>query len=248
MQPSHTTTGQYCIIRLQRADGWACLVQWWSAAVMIAVDADFIWAKFHVNNEVLKQQAQAMPADRFRLVGRWLVREGEQVAEAELPDLDWKPITKVLQFQFPWIGTAGQVANLQSMTWQLVRGGAECPIAGAIIDWRLLTQWVDMAPQWRLQQLRYCIAESHDDRWALVLGTPVPPLDAQYLVAHQNILIPAGMHWLPAMNADSVAHSFGVQAGQWLLWRSIDDWCVLDESLLVPLTRASVRLLSAEGT
>lgn len=248
MQPAHTTLPQTSIIRLQRADGWACLAPWWSADVMIAVESDFIWAQFAATHEQLKQQAKAMPADRFRLVGRWLVREGHQVAEAELPELDWQPIAQVLQFQFPWIGSAGQVASLQSMPWQLARGGAESPVAGVIIEWPLLRQWVDTAPQWRLQQLRFCIAERDADRMALVLGTPVPPLESQYLVARQNVLIPAGMHWLPAMDVASVARSFGMQTGQWLLWRSSHDWCLIDDSLLVPLTRASVRLLSAEGT
>ena len=242
MQPSHATTSQSSIIRLHRTDGWACLAPWWSAAVMIAVDNDFIWARFNSNHEQLQRQAMAMPADRFRLVERWLVREGQQVAEAELPELEWQPIAAMLQFQFPWIGTAGQIANLPSACWQLVRGGVERPIAGAILEWHRLTQWVETAAQWRLRQLRYCVAQREADRMALVLGTPVPPLEAQYLVAQQNILIPAGMHWLPAMDPESVASSFGVSPGQWLLWRSQDDWCLLDDDLLVPLARASVRL------
>ncbi len=120
------------------------------------------------------------------------------------------------------------------MPWQLARGGAEQPIAGAIIKLELLQRWAEAAPQHRLDPLRYCVAQHDEDRLALVLGTPVPPVDAQYLVARQRILIPAGMHWLPAFDVDSVQRSFSVQAGQWLLWRASDDWCLLDDSLLMP--------------
>lgn len=233
------------IIRLASDEGWDCLAVWLAEDVLVASDTHHVWARFNARSQHLMQQARAMPVERFVLVDRWLMREGGRVAVAELPELDWQPIKKVIQFQFPWIGEAGRLANVQSLTWQLTRGGIETPSAAAIIEWNTLVQWVDTAPQWRLDKLRYCISQQAGQCHALVLGTPVPPIQSQYLVAKQHVLIPAGMHWLPELEPSLVQQSFDVQSGQWLLWRATDDWCLIDDEMLVPLSRASVRTCAA---
>lgn len=234
------------IIRLENASGADSLAKWLNDDVLVAIDDQHTWARFHARDERLMQQAKAMPAERFRVVDQRLVLEGHRIATADLPELDWQPIASVIQVQLPWIGQAGQVANLKSVTWQLSRGGAECPIAGAIIQWQALATWVETAAQWRLAPLRYCVSELDGNRCALVLGTPVPPTDALYVVARHNILVPAGMHWLPPLETECVQRSFGLQSDQWLLWRAINDWYVIDDDMFMPLSRGSVRLLSVD--
>lgn len=233
------------IIRLASDEGLDCLAVWLAEDVLVANDALYVWARFSARSQHLMQQAKAMPAERFVLVDRWLMRDGGRVAVAELPALNWQPIKKVIQFQFPWIGEAGRLANVQSLTWQLARGGIEQPSAASIIEWHTLVQWVDTAPQWRLDKLRYCISQQEGKCFALVLGTPVPPVQSQYLVAKQHVLIPAGMHWLPELEPSLVQRSFDVHSGQWLLWRATDDWSLIDDEMLVPLSRASVRTFAA---
>lgn len=235
----------HAIIRFPSAVGIEPLGLWWSENVQVATDDNFVWARFSVHNELLMRQAQAMPADRFRVQGRWLVREGHQVAEGELPELDWQPISKVLQFQLPWISDAGHTAQLHSVHWKLARGGVERPPAATLIAWDQLTLWVDTAPQSRLRCLRYCLSPGDGQpRQALVLGTPIPPVEADYLVAIENVLIPAGFHWLPALDVSFVQRSFQLERDQWLVWQATDLWSIVDESILAPLTRGSVRMVS----
>ncbi len=244
-------TSPQAVLRCPRDMDVQCLVQWRSDNAWLALDPDAIWIRFNLDNSRLVEQSKALPAERFRLTGRWLMREGHQVADAELPDLNWLPVGLAIELQLPWIGRAGKSANLSSCTWSLDRGGQECPVAGAIVTWDDLARWVDTAPQWRLARLVYSIAARPQEGppthpYALVLGTPVPPVPAQYLIARQRILLPAGMHWLPALAPDFVSRSFDLQAGQWLLWLTTDQWHIIDDSNLVPLTRASVRSLGSE--
>ena len=219
---------------------------WWSQDVWVSTESDRVWARFDARNERLMQQAKSLPVDRFRLSGHWLVRDGQSVAEAALPELHWQPIRGAIEFQLPWIGSAGSHAQSTSFVWQLVRGGTEAPIAGAIVPWCQFQSWVETAPQWRLSRLRYCVMQRQQTKFALTLGTPVPPLEAEYLVARQNILTPAGWQWLPKLDASCVLRSFGCATNQWLLWRATDDWYLLEDQWFVPLRRTSVRSLPAQ--
>lgn len=233
---------------MEKASGIDCLADWLTEDVLIANDAQYTWARYRDADKRLVQQAKSMPGEHFRLVDDRLIRDGQRIATAQLPDLQWQPIASAIPIQLPWISEAGQVANLKPLTWQLVRGGAECSVAGIMVDWQVLLQWTHTAPQWRLSELLYCVSEWNGQRQALVLGTPVPTVDAQFLIAKENILLPAGMQWLPALDASCVKRSFDVQPGRWLLWRATDDWSVIDSRLFVPLSRVSVRLFEIEGT
>ncbi len=237
---------EHYVLRLRRAEGLGCLAPWWQANVQVALAEDYAWVKFDALDDQLVKQSRALAADRYRLQGPWLVREGQQVAEAKLPELDWQPINSVIQFQLPWIGEAGQLAQLSRVTWRLERGGVEQAPAGAIMAWDEFARWVNTAPQSRLQALRYCVSMEHESpartREALILGTPLPPLAAQYLIAKDNVLIPAGFHWLPGLDVQYVQRSFGIESHQWLLWQASDRWSVIDDRTFRPLSRGSVRL------
>lgn len=236
------------IIRIEKASGTNCLAAWLMEDVLVASDDQYTWARYPEQSDRLAEQARSMPAERYRLVNNRLVPDGQRVATGQLPELDWQPIASVIQMQLPWIGEAGQVANIRTTTWKLARSGNERAVVGAIVPWRELAKWIETAPQWRLSRLRYCVSESPGGREALILGTPVPPVDAHYLVSEQRILLPAGHSWLPTLPVDYVQRSFGVQPGQWLLWRESDDWCLIDDHLFMPLGRASVRALNNEDS
>lgn len=174
-----------------------------------------------------------------------LRRPGHRVPTASLPsDLSWQPIDQRFRFALPTPGIGAQTALRDRPPLRLERGGNQRTAAALIVSLSELAAWVDTAAAVRMQPLRWLRRADQ----ALVFGTPLPPLDGVLLAACDQVLLPVGFRWQPALPASSVFQAFCTAAnvnpqtvGVWLVWESDRRWCLVDDDDWVSLTRASVR-------
>lgn len=200
------------------------------------------WIGLESVDAKLAAQIDKIPGQRYAEEGNgWLVRPGESVASARLEQgLDWKRLDDVLSIELPAARIAGRLTTIEKREVRLMRGGEPTQPAGAIIALETLAEWVDRSSELRLRRLRWAVRGRH----ALVLGEPLPPVDASYLVAIDRVLIPAGTCWTPNLSPDQLRRVFSVGQGQWLVWWNDSDWSVLDDDVFAALRRAAVRSLN----
>ncbi len=175
--------------------------------------------------------------------GLLLRRPDQQVPTASLPaDLSWQAIDQVFGFTLPTaaIGSRRQLADRPGL--RLERGGRLRSAAAISVSLSDLAAWTTTAAGIRLQPLRWLCREGQ----ALVLGDPLPPLAGTMFVAHDQVLVPSGFQWQPALPSLSVLQAFCAAEKReplaaWLIWETDQQWCLVDDSDWVALTRASVR-------
>ncbi len=196
------------------------------------------WVAWELRDDRSARIAAMLPGDRFSANAQAeLCRSGHRVAERKLPMLEWTTAAALVTLAFPTAMPGGQIPNDRLPQLSLVRGGVETSPSAGIYPIDALKSWADQASTWRLRRLRYC----WDGNRCLVMGDPLPPIPCQYLICIGQLLIPAGMEWVPRCEPSIVQQRFGVGADTWLLWIANDLWWTIDDELLVPLSRSSVR-------
>lgn len=221
----------------------------------LAEEESFIWVRTAAHESAAKSAAACLPGDHFELIDdELLVRPGEQVACMRLPKLQWYSAQSCIHPGLPTIISAGRLRVETKLQWQLVRGGSEMVSDAALIDWKLLTSWVETAAQSRLDRLRFCVRREVFDGFdptiverstmALVVGSPLPPIACRYLCRYERLIVPAGYTWQPHFPPSYVLRSFQVEEQCWLLWlpESVEH---IPCDLLQPLRRSNVRELDA---
>lgn len=189
------------------------------------------------------QRAACLPGIRYRLIdGEWLVPLNAAVAKNRLPpDLSWEQLDRVLRVELPPAGFAGQL-DPQPQSLQLARCLVEHECSAVIVSMLDLLDWVNTASVVRLGRLRWACRGNQ----ALVVGSPMPPIQAKYFYETNRVLIPAGFSVYPALPPVEVRAVFQVADNDWLIWETQDHWTTIADDLLIQMRRASVRQLAAD--
>ena len=200
--------------------------------------------RVHVKDEADQRRVDCVDGQRFVVEGsHWLVPSGQRVSTSRLEDnLKWKSLDSVLDVSTPAAILAGRAA-FDRQPLKLVRVDGKnltnnsFQADAVIVSVDDLKQWVATASQIRLSQLTWVVRGEN----ALVVGTPIPPIQAIYLQENQRVLVPCGLTWSPEIPVADVRRLFNMSADEWLVWESEDCWSRVAEESLVPLDRASIR-------
>ncbi|HBJ34577.1 MAG TPA: hypothetical protein DDZ51_07400 [Planctomycetaceae bacterium] len=215
----------------------------------VARSEPWVWIQLQCNenadtrDNVLTQTAKlaaSLPGDRWRLLGKDLVRPGMRVPDQELPDLPWQAVEAVVRFELPRIEVAARVPQEQRISLRLIRGGNVSPCEGLLTNGSALARWIQSAPESRLRALRWVIASSSPNR-CVILGKQLPPVTGVPLVNRQQILLPAGFCWEPNVAAPDVRQVFNLSANQWMLWENDQTSSTIQDDSFAVMNRASVR-------
>ncbi len=227
------------VIQVDRQAAPSQLVKLTGVGAQIAEEScGQLWLRIDVADPDVAVRTDCVAGRRYVLQDDWLIQHGRQVASHRLDsNLVWRRLDDVLPIQLPPASMAGSVSSVQKMELRLVRGGQPMPPAAAIISLPRLKEWASGASELRLRRLRWAMRENE----AIVVGSPLPPVEATYLVAMDSVLIPAGWRWSPAISASDLCGVFGVAGGQWLVWQANHVWSIVADDVLVTMRRASVR-------
>lgn len=199
------------------------------------------WLRIRNADTATLTRLQSVPGRRMIDRGdQWLVRPGEKIASARVDaDCEWKRLEDVLRIEMPTAWMAGRLSESTKTDLRLRRGGEPTTPSAAIITSEQLGRWAESASEVRLRRLRWLV----DDRQALVLGDPLPSVEARLMVSDQRVLVPAGMSWFPQVSAAQVRSLFGVRADQWIVWEH-DRCSVVDDDQFHSMRRSAIRAWS----
>lgn len=148
----------------------------------------------------------------------------------------WTPIERGLPVTLPafnhnYFGLQQQTAA------RILPGGEEQPGYAMLVPANVLQTYIETAPAVRLQALQWVLI----NREALVLGTPLLPLQGRVFWKQQQFLLPAGYRFEWPVMAE-VIHDKLNSAGNWMLWQEDNTVVTMTPEQLRELSISSFRL------
>jgi hypothetical protein len=210
----------------------------------IAEVGDDLWLRGDVNKGDAAAMCARLPArERYRVIGEQFFPTSGELPLGTLPAAEWMPLRSWLSVGLG-SGAGGTRHLPQTVSPQLVRGGAERACGAVTVSLRTLAEWVELTAVRRMTPLRYVVS---GDGNALVVGAPSPPLAGDRYWLDDGLLMPLGWHWQPDLPASTWRELLDLGAGDLALFAADGGWTLVQGEALMPLTRASLRL-TIEGS
>jgi hypothetical protein len=138
--------------------------------------------------------------------------EGTAVPTAQMPNGPWFPLNEVVIPSLPSFHLPAKAPGLAPVS--LIRSDSEQIASALLVEWSILAAWAETAPAHRLGTLRFAAA-AHG--FALVLGTPPPPLPGRAFHAAGQLLLPSGFALAPHVWTAHLQQRLALDAGDWAL-------------------------------
>jgi hypothetical protein len=158
-----------------------------------------------------------------------------------LPDGPWTPLKEWLQPAAPPTLLPGKVTSRASL--RLVRTTAERNANLVCVGFRAWRDYAVSAPQIRLHRLSFAVS---GDAQTLIRGEPLPPLPGTRYVEIDGVAVPLGLTWSPAIDAEVVRESLGLDAHDIGLFTLAGVCEVIRADDFIRATRSAVRLTAKE--
>lgn len=165
-----------------------------------AVD-ESLWLRGPLANEPLERKVRLLPGgERYAVLDDGqLIPSGGCVPTAYLPRDGWRPIHEWLKPALPVAALASR--ERPAVRLELVRDAAEREPTMLLTSLSAWVEYASTAPQVRLD--RWSFAAAADGR-ILIRGQPLPPLPGTRYVELAGVAVPAGWHWWPAVDPESL--------------------------------------------
>lgn len=216
------------------------------------------WLRFCATESEARQIIAYSTATAYRLTSAdELIRFGQNIPSAKLPELDWLPLAKQIQRKLPAAIYPDSIRETQqrqsdhagteiALQLELIPASqsthrAPLPAEAILVQTRELCDWVDLASTTRLSQLAWVqVGEA-----ALLIGRPIPPIAGKYFAKVGRVLVPAGKWWSPDLPISLVQRILDgcVECSQPLthLWQADQTVLSIPSDQFETLTRAAVR-------
>ena len=175
--------------------------------VLFADDDAWWWLRGNANSteawEGILEIARRIPgAAGFTLENSSLIPVGCQLPIMNYPELAWAELSQCLQLESPktrWVATPTDRAAIRFE--RTATHWANCERETTLLlcqfsDW---FDWVVRTSEIRLSPLSYAVDETGE---TLVRGTPIPPLSGLGFVEYDNVALPVGFSWKPAVSVN----------------------------------------------
>ncbi|MGI8981286.1 MAG: hypothetical protein ACR2FY_18830 [Pirellulaceae bacterium] len=211
-----------------------------------------LWLRGEEEDEAIAPQLATIPgARRFAVLADKQLRPmGRLVPEGHLPEGPWRPLDVWLQVELPPAASgSSSKLNVEPVPLRLVRTGEVREPALLEVSLSILAEYVETAPQWRIQRWQLALSRDGAARTpsALVRGLPLPPLPGQLWVEAEGICVPAGYAWQPAVNAAVVRQLLGLEPQQLALLDPAGTHEIVMPDHWVRASRSAVRQMWQEA-
>ena len=213
---------------------------------------DALWLRGDIDDAEIAPQLAAIPgARRFDVLADKQLRPlGRLVPEGHLPKGPWQPFATWLKVELPPLSIASAAPPLEPVRLRLVRSGEIREPALLEVSLETLSDYIETAPQWRIQRWQLALAREDDvrGRAILVRGLPLPPLPGQVWTEQEGVCAPAGFTWEPAVNPAVVRQLLGLAPQELALVHPAGTHEVVLPDHWVRASRSAVRQMRKEGT
>ncbi len=206
--------------------------------VQIALDGDSLWLRSRSPDESVFAATRGLPATaRYDWTDDdFLKPEGAVLPVRRMPSLEWTDIREWARVAFPVANVPAALPAPALM--QLVPAHAISDANALLVSLSSFLDWVDRATALRIERLRFAANAAGE---ALVLGTPLPPLNGRPCVETDGVIVPAGFAVHPAVTALVVRQVLNAPADAFVVWDEKGPR-VLSAECFVSVSRSAGRL------
>jgi len=208
----------------------------------VAIDEDVIWVKDLTGTQTDSVEVKSMPyKELYYADGPKLFPKGSLLPRRNVPSLLWTPIERGLPVSLPAFNH-NYFGITEKASIRLVATDQEAPALALMVTIDALHDYILTAPAIRLQGLQWTLVNSSH---ALLIGTPLLPLQGEVYWKRGNFLLPAGYDLELYAVSDSVNLLLNPGLDAWILWDKAAHYCTVSKDAFTPLSISSFRL-SAE--
>jgi hypothetical protein len=165
-------------------------------------------------------------------------RDGRLLPEGMLLEGPWLPLREFLRPHRPTVLGGGELPEGVAVTLgPSVQPSEPTLLEAASADW---VAWGETAPEIRLGRLVYAVDALHPGR-ALIRGAPLPPIAGQRFVEREQLAVPAGSAWQPALSAATVRASLGAGETELAILWPDGSFSRIPRSAWMAATRSNLR-------
>lgn len=203
------------------------------AYLKMAIDKNLVWIRGFTQADIESASILSIPSiRRYYLKGTHLIPYGKNLPDMIEPSLLWSPIHRGLKISLPK-ENFNYFGMDQTYSISLVPSEVMKPINATLVDLETLGNYIHSAPNIRLKNLQWTILNKDK---ALIIGTPILPIQGQDLYQEACFLLPAG--W--KLKYDNMASVYKEALGE-----SIEFWYLIDkDSQISKLRKANFNQLS----
>jgi hypothetical protein len=201
-------------------------------------EEDKIWVKDFTIAQIESQQVKSIPyKDIYYTRGGKLFKKGSLLPERNIPALLWTPIQRGLPLELPdfnhnFFGISQQVPV------SLIESAQEQESFAMLTSLEVLKQYIETAPAVRLQPLAWAIL-NHES--AVILGTPLLPLQGEVFWKKKDFLMPAGYDFELFALTDILREKINPEGMNWVMWNKEGQYCLLNKKAFQDLSLSSLR-------
>ena len=218
-----------------------------SARACEDADSDYLWVKGTAFDEAAFQQLDLLfrsitTAIRYRVTNDdQLIRIGDRLASAKLPSGEWRALSDCLKIDLPTTSLVGQTDQCVDIHFQ--RGGPVVDLKSTKptllrCDLAALSDWADTASETRLKRLTFAC---NVEKKTLLRGTPLPPIRGERWIEYQNIAVPVGWTWFPAVSIQALNQIFNATDNHLILVEESGCWQKIDRQFFAKASRIAIR-------
>lgn len=206
------------------------------AHLKLAVDGNLIWIRGFKEGDLVSTKVLQIPSiKRYYLRGAHLIPFGKQLPALIEPNLIWSPIQRALKISLPKENFNYFGIN-QTYKIALVPSTEVRPITATIVSLKTLETYLYTALPFRLQNLEWTILNKEE---ALIIGTPILPIQGQDLYKDACFLLPAGKKLQYSNMVNVYETALGDSAEYWYLAEEHGSFQKLRKADFTPLSKGS---------
>jgi hypothetical protein len=207
----------------------------------IAFEEGLVWVKDLTSVQLDSIEVKSIPYKQlYYSSGPKLFLKGSLLPSRGVPSLLWTPIERGLPVRLPSFNH--NYFGIQDKAGiRVIASVNEVEAIALMVDLQLLENYLETAPAVRLKNLSWTIVE---DRKALILGTPLLPLQGKVFWRRDDFLLPAGYDLELPVLCDTIHKELNPGKEHWIIWNKDDSYKKLDKRLFRPLSIYSFRLSS----
>jgi len=205
----------------------------------VGFDEQRIWLKDLDYAQMLSVEIQTLPSKKIysEKEGK-LFPVGSLLPEGRVPSVMWTPIDRAFPVKMPSLNHNYFGLN-DSIEIQLVETANEQASYALLVSLKDLESYLETAASVRLKDLSWTIL---NEKNALIIGTPILPLEGAAFWLDGQFLFPAGFSLeLRSLNRQ-LETLLEIGAGDLVLWHVSGTYTLIRENELESLTRSSFQL------
>lgn len=220
-----------------RYKDWLGAVRHWEN-LKIGFTENAVWTKDFTPAQMDSVEVKSLPYKTvFYASGAQLFLKGSLLPHQPVPSLLWTPIERGLPVRLPPFNHHYFGIKDKAIV-KLRQTDAEKEGYALLTSTAVLQSYIETAPAVRLQALRWVIT---DEGNALILGTPLLPLQGKVFWRRDDFLFPAGYDLEFPLLQDTVQGLLDPQGDTWIVWTENGKYFTIEKEATTPLSIASFR-------